>query len=233
MKQEETILNGKNYTTIKNGHDADIKYIKLPQQVIQPLAFTTCKSVNSDEDKEKAIAGHFKKIMEVLGLNLKDDSLKDTPERVAKMYVREIFSGLNPDNKPGIALFENKFNYNRMLVEKNISFFSNCEHHFVPFTGKAHVAYISTGKVIGLSKLNRIVQYYACKPQLQERLTIEIAAELKVILETEHVAVLIEAQHHCVMARGIKDVNSTTVTAEYTGRFLETDCKNEFLFYIK
>jgi GTP cyclohydrolase I len=148
------------------------------------------------------------------------------------MYVKEIFSGLNPANKPALALFENKYQYNQMLVEKNITLFSNCEHHFVPIIGKAHVAYISSGKVIGLSKLNRIVQYFAQRPQVQERLTMQIANELKEALGTEDVAVVIDASHLCVSSRGIKDTTSSTVTAEYSGKFLEVATRNEFLKYI-
>ncbi len=185
-----------------------------------------------DEDKIKIIARHFREIMHTLGLDLTDDSLKGTPGRVAKMYVKEIFGGLNPANKPQIALFENKYQYNHMLVEKNITLYSNCEHHFVPIIGKAHVAYISSGKVIGLSKLNRIVQYYAQRPQVQERLTIQIANELKSVLETEDVAVLVDAVHLCVSSRGIKDTNASTITTEYSGAFLEPSRKEEFLNYI-
>jgi GTP cyclohydrolase I len=157
--------------------------------------------------------------MDVIGLDLTDDSLKGTPKRVAKMYIDEIFSGLNPTNKPKVALFENKYQYNQMLVDKNITFYSNCEHHFVPIIGKAHVAYISSGKVIGLSKLNRIVQYYAKRPQVQERLTNQIAEELKIILNTEDIAVIIDAKHLCVSSRGIKDDTSTTVTSYFGGKF--------------
>ena len=171
--------------------------------------------------------------MSTLGLDLTDDSLKGTPRRVAKMYVKEIFSGLDPKNKPVISLFENKYKYNQMLVEKDISFYLNCEHHFVPITGKAHVAYISSGKVIGLSKINRIVQYYAQRPQVQERLTIQIANELKKVLQTEDVAVVIDAVHLCVSSRGIKDTSSRTVTAEYGGAFLESSKKEEFLTYLE
>lgn len=176
----------------------------------------------SDEEKKQKIAILFEEIMDVMGLDLMDDSLKGTPERVAKMYIDEIFSGLNPKNKPKVALFDNKYQYNQMLVEKNITFYSNCEHHFVPIIGKAHVAYISSGKVIGLSKLNRIVQYYAKRPQVQERLTNQIANELKTILETEDVAVIIDAKHLCVSSRGIKDDTSSTVTAYYGGSFNST-----------
>ena len=185
-----------------------------------------------DELKQELIEKKFKEIMEIMGLDLTDDSLSGTPKRVAKMYIKEIFSGLNPANKPKIALFENKYQYNEMLVEKNITFYSNCEHHFVPIIGKAHVAYISSGKVIGLSKINRIVEYYAKRPQVQERLTVQIANELKVLLDTEDVAVIIDAEHLCVQSRGIKDVNSSTVTAQFHGRFKEDATKKELLSYV-
>lgn len=173
----------------------------------------------SDHKKKEKIASLFKEIMDVMGLDLTDDSLQGTPERVAKMYIDEIFSGLNPANKPKVALFDNKYKYNQMLVEKNITFYSNCEHHFVPIIGKAHVAYISSGKVIGLSKLNRIVQYYAKRPQVQERLTNQIAEELKAVLNTEDVAVIIDAKHLCVSSRGVKDDTSSTVTSYFGGKF--------------
>jgi GTP cyclohydrolase I len=173
----------------------------------------------SDDEKKNKIASLFEEIMDVMGLDLTDDSLKGTPKRVAKMYIDEIFSGLNPANKPKVALFDNKYQYNQMLVEKNITFYSNCEHHFVPIIGKAHVAYMSSGKVIGLSKLNRIVQYYAKRPQVQERLTNQIAEELKGILDTEDVAVIIDAKHLCVSSRGIKDDTSSTVTSYFGGKF--------------
>lgn len=186
----------------------------------------------TDEEKINVIAGHFWEIMNTLGLDMKDDSLKGTPARVAKMFIKEIFSGLDPKNKPVIALFENKYRYNQMLVEKNITFYSNCEHHFVPIIGKVHVAYISSGKVIGLSKLNRIVQYYAQRPQVQERLTIQIAGELRSVLQTKDIAVVIDAVHLCVSSRGIKDINSSTLTAEYSGVFLDPARKDEFLKYI-
>merc|ERR1712085_78877 len=175
-----------------------------------------------DDLKIELIERRFTEIMEILGLDLTDDSLKGTPKRVAKMYVKEIFSGLDPANKPKIALFDNKYQYNQMLVEKNITFYSNCEHHFVPIIGKAHIAYISSGKVIGLSKLNRIVHYFALRPQVQERLTNQIAEELKGILGTEDVAVIIDAKHLCVSSRGIKDDTSATVTAFYGGAFNTT-----------
>ena len=173
----------------------------------------------SNDEKKARISILFSEIMDVLGLDLTDDSLKGTPDRVAKMYVEEIFSGLDPENKPKVALFDNKYQYNQMLVEKNITFYSNCEHHFVPIIGKAHVAYKSSGKVIGLSKLNRIVQYYAKRPQVQERLTQQIANELKTVLNTEDVAVIIDAKHLCVSSRGVKDDTSATVTTYYGGAF--------------
>ena len=187
----------------------------------------------SDDDKMKKIEFHFKEIMETLGLDLKDDSLKGTPKRVAKMYVKEIFSGLDPKNKPQIALFENKYKYKQMLVEKDITFYSNCEHHFVPIIGKAHLAYIANGKVIGLSKLNRIVQYFAKRPQVQERLTMQIAKEIQNTLGTKDVAVLIDAKHLCVSSRGIKDINSATVSSFYGGKFENETTRQEFLKYIQ
>ena len=186
----------------------------------------------SDEDKIEQIALHFGQIMDILGLDRTDDSLQGTPRRVAKMYVKEIFSGLNPANYPDIKLFENKYKYQQMLVEKNILFYSNCEHHFVPIIGKAHVAYISSGKVIGLSKINRIVQHFAKRPQVQERLTVQIAEALRKALETDDVAVVIDATHLCVSSRGVKDVNSSTVTSHFSGQFEEEGRKNELLKYI-
>lgn len=185
-----------------------------------------------DQLKIELIEEKFFEIMNILGLDMNDDSLKGTPHRVAKMYVKEIFSGLNPANKPKVALFENKYKYNEMLVEKDITFYSNCEHHFVPIIGKAHVAYISNGSVIGLSKINRIVNYYAKRPQVQERLTIQIANALKEAMNTENVAVVIDAAHLCVSSRGIQDVNSSTVTSSYSGKFLNEQTRNEFLTYI-
>lgn len=186
----------------------------------------------SDDEKVEKIATHFEEIMNILGLDLNDDSLSGTPKRVAKMYVKEIFSGLNPENRPNIKLFDNKYQYDEMLVEKDISFYSNCEHHFVPIIGKAHVAYISNGKVIGLSKINRIVQYYAKRPQVQERLTVQILEDLKKTLGTEDVAVVIDAAHLCVSMRGVEDTSSSTVTAQYSGKFKEEATRNEFLKYV-
>ncbi|RIJ50617.1 GTP cyclohydrolase I FolE [Maribellus luteus] len=186
----------------------------------------------SDEEKMAVIEDRFRDIMEVMGLDLTDDSLQGTPHRVAKMFVKEVFYGLNPANKPKISVFENKFGYGEMLVEKNINMNSTCEHHFLPIVGKAHVAYISNGEVIGLSKINRIVDYFARRPQVQERLTVQIANELKEILKTEDVAVVIDAKHMCVSSRGIQDESSSTVTAEYSGRFKERATREEFLKYI-
>jgi GTP cyclohydrolase I len=187
----------------------------------------------TDEEKKSKISILFEEIMNVMGLDLNDDSLKGTPDRVAKMYIDEIFSGLNPNNKPKVALFDNKYQYNQMLVEKEITFYSNCEHHFVPIIGKAHIAYISSGKVIGLSKLNRIVQYYAKRPQVQERLTNQIAEELKFILGTQNVAVIIDAKHLCVSSRGIQDDTSATVTAFYGGTFNTSAKIAELQNYLK
>ncbi|MEN9738001.1 MAG: cyclohydrolase [Bacteroidota bacterium] len=181
----------------------------------------------SDDAKIDIIAGHFKSIMETLGLDLSDDSLKGTPRRVAKMYVKESFWGLNPEAKPSVSHFKNKFKYQQILLEKDIQFYTNCEHHFVPFFGNAHVAYIPNGKVIGLSKLNRIVEYYSKRPQVQERMTMQIAQELKSILGTENVAVIINAKHLCVASRGIKDNSSHTTTAEYCGLFNEPENRLE------
>ena len=186
----------------------------------------------SDQQKMFLIEDKFREIMDVLGLDLRDDSLNGTPHRVAKMFVKEIFSGLNPENKPKISVFENKFKYGEMLVEKNINLNSTCEHHFLPIVGKAHVAYVSSGQVIGLSKINRVVDYFARRPQVQERLTVQIANELKRILKTEDVAVVIEAKHLCVSSRGIQDESSSTMTAEYGGVFKEVPRRDEFLKYL-
>ncbi len=187
----------------------------------------------NDTQKIKIIADHFKQIMHTLGLDLTDDSLKDTPLRVAKMYVKEAFSGLNPANKPQAALFENKYRYNEMLIEKDITLYSYCEHHFVPIIGKVHVAYIPNKKVIGLSKINRLVQYYAKRPQVQERLVNQIAEGLKAALNSDDVAVIIDATHLCVCSRGIKDTNSSTITAHYSGKFKDEKLKMEFITLIK
>ena len=186
----------------------------------------------TDEEKIAIIEPHFRAIMETLGMDLNDDSLRGTPLRVAKMYVKELFQGLNPANMPSMTLFENKFQYNEMLVEKNINFYTNCEHHFVPFFGKAHVAYISSGKVIGLSKLNRLVEYYSKRPQVQERLTMQIGKALQTVLQTQDVAIMMDAKHLCVASRGVKDDSSNTITGFYGGKFQEEATKAEFLKYL-
>ena len=186
----------------------------------------------SDTEKIELIQGYFEKIMHTLGLDLTDDSLQGTPKRVAKLYVNELFKGLNEKNKPSMSTFENKYQYKEMLVEKDITLYSNCEHHFLPIVGKAHVAYIPNEKVIGLSKINRIVDYYARRPQVQERLSLQILNELKKSLNSEHVAVFIDAEHMCVSSRGASDQSSSTVTVEYSGKFKEEKTRNEFLAYI-
>ncbi|WP_421754774.1 GTP cyclohydrolase I FolE [Croceimicrobium sp.] len=185
-----------------------------------------------DATKIQVIQEHFEKIMDTLGLDLQDDSLKGTPKRVAKMFVQEIFGGLHPDRKPSASTFENKYQYGEMLVEKNIVVYSTCEHHFLPIVGRAHVAYISKGRVIGLSKMNRIVDYYAKRPQVQERMTKQIVAALQEALGTDDVACVIDAKHLCVNSRGIRDIESSTVTAEFGGAFKEEEKKRDFLDYI-
>ena len=222
VKNEDVQLN--DFSASEIGDDHLFTGLETP---MKPDAFKW-----SDDEKKQRIAVLFEEIMDVLGLDLKDDSLKGTPKRVAKMYIDEIFSGLNPANKPKVALFDNKYQYNQMLVEKNITFYSNCEHHFVPIIGKAHVAYVSSGKVIGLSKLNRIVQYYAKRPQVQERLTNQIAEDLKQILGTDDVAVIIDAKHLCVSSRGIKDDTSSTVTSFYGGVFNQANKIAELQNYL-
>lgn len=187
--------------------------------------------LNNDE-KIDIIIDDVKHILETLGLDLSDDSLSGTPKRVAKMFVNEIFSGLDPKKKPKASTFENKYKYGEMLVEKNITVYSTCEHHLLPIVGRAHVAYISSGTVVGLSKMNRIVDYYAKRPQVQERLTIQIVKELQEALNTQDVACIIDAKHLCVNSRGIRDIESSTVTSEFGGRFKEETVKKEFLSYI-
>ncbi len=187
----------------------------------------------SDEEKIQAIEEDMAHILHKLGMDLTDDSLKGTPKRVAKMFVKEIFGGLNPKNKPKPSTFDNNYKYGEMLVEKNITLYSTCEHHLLPIVGRAHVAYISNGNVIGLSKMNRIVDYYAKRPQVQERLTMQIVQELQQALGTEDVACVIDAKHLCVNSRGIRDVASSTVTSEFGGKFKDDATKREFLDYIK
>ncbi|MFI2742635.1 GTP cyclohydrolase I FolE [Zhouia sp. PK063] len=187
----------------------------------------------SDDEKIAKIEADVYNILETLGMDLTDDSLRGTPRRVAKMFVKEIFSGLHPDKKPNASTFENKYKYGEMLVEKNITVYSTCEHHLLPIVGRAHVAYISKGRVVGLSKMNRIVEYYAKRPQVQERMTMQIVQELQRVLGTQDVACVIDAKHLCVNSRGIRDIESSTVTAEFGGRFKEKDVRREFLDYIK
>lgn len=187
----------------------------------------------SSSEKIELIKDDVHHIMETLGLDLTDDSLKGTPNRVAKMFVKEIFGGLNPEKKPKASTFENKYKYGEMLVEKNITLYSTCEHHLLPIVGRAHVAYISNGTVVGLSKMNRIVDYFAKRPQVQERLTIQIVEELQNVLNTKDVACVIDAKHLCVNSRGIRDIESSTVTSEFGGQFKNKETRQEFLDYIK
>lgn len=186
-----------------------------------------------DDQKIELIKKDVESILKTLGMDLTDDSLKGTPNRVAKMFVKEIFGGLNPNKKPSSSTFENKYKYNEMLVEKNITVYSTCEHHLLPIVGRAHVAYISNGTVVGLSKMNRIVDYFAKRPQVQERLTMQIVEELQKVLNTKDVACVIDAKHLCVNSRGIRDIESSTVTSEFGGRFKEENVRREFLDYIK
>jgi len=187
----------------------------------------------SADEKIKVIKDDVRHIMETLGLDLNDDSLRGTPNRVAKMFVNEIFGGLDPIKKPKASTFDNKYQYGEMLVEKNITVYSTCEHHFLPIVGRAHVAYISNGTVVGLSKMNRIVDYFSKRPQVQERLTIQIVKELQDVLNTQDVACVIDAKHLCVNSRGIRDIESSTVTSEFGGKFKDKETKREFLDYIQ
>jgi len=187
----------------------------------------------SNNEKIDIIKDDVRHILETLGLDLTDDSLQGTPNRVAKMFVKELFGGLDPDNKPSASTFENKYKYGEMLVEKNITLYSTCEHHLLPIVGKAHVAYISNGSVVGLSKINRIVDYFAKRPQVQERLTMQIVEELQKVLDTKDVACVIDAKHLCVNSRGIKDIDSSTVTSEFGGKFEDKQTRQEFLDYLK
>ena len=187
----------------------------------------------SDSEKIAKIQENVKEILETLGLDLTDDSLQGTPKRVAKSFVNEIFMGLNPKNMPKASTFDNNYKYGEMLVEKNIIVYSTCEHHLLPIVGRAHVAYISNGKVIGLSKMNRIVEYFSKRPQVQERLTMQIVQAMQEALGTKDVACVVDAKHLCVNSRGIKDIESSTVTSEFGGRFKEKDVRREFLDYIK
>ena len=233
MKQKETLL-----TTPLSEQKIELSHLIIEEMGDEHKASSVDTPLRSDafdktdDQKIAAIEPHFKAIMEILGMDLRDDSLRGTPLRVAKMYVKELFQGLNPANMPSMTLFENKFQYNEMLVEKNINFYTNCEHHFVPFFGKAHVAYISSGKVIGLSKLNRLVEYFSKRPQVQERLTMQIGKALQTVLQTQDVAVMMDAKHLCVSSRGVKDDSSNTITSFFGGKFQEENTKIEFLKYI-
>jgi GTP cyclohydrolase I len=233
MKQKETLL-----TTPLKDQKIELSHLIIEEMGDEHKASSVDTPLRSDafdktdDEKIAAIEPHFRAIMEILGMDLRDDSLRGTPLRVAKMYVKELFQGLNPANMPNMTLFENKFQYNEMLVEKNINFYTNCEHHFVPFFGKAHVAYISSGKVIGLSKLNRLVEYFSKRPQVQERLTMQIGKALQTVLQTQDVAVMMDAKHLCVSSRGVKDDSSNTITSFFGGKFQEENTKIEFLKYI-
>ena len=233
MKQKETLS-----TTLLKDEHIDLSNLLIEEMGDEHKASSVDTPLRADafdatdEEKIAAIAPHFKAIMEILGMDLRDDSLRGTPLRVAKMYVKELFQGLNPANMPSMTLFENKFQYNEMLVEKNINFYTNCEHHFVPFFGKAHVAYISSGKVIGLSKLNRLVEYFSKRPQVQERLTMQIGKALQTVLQTQDVAVMMDAKHLCVSSRGVKDDSSNTITSFFGGKFKDEQKKMEFLKYV-
>jgi len=226
MRQKEISLN---IQPLKPASDeyGDDHVASAADTPLRPDAFDL-----DDDLKIEKIEKHFREIMTILGLDLTDDSLKGTPRRVAKMYVKEVFSGLNPKNRPNARLFENKYNYDQMLVEKDITFYSHCEHHFVPIYGKAHVAYFSSGKVIGLSKINRIVQYFAKRPQVQERLTVQIGKEMERVLLSTDIAVVLDANHMCVASRGVLDTNSRTGTAYFSGKFKDENIKREFLNYI-
>src|SRR5688572_10986771 len=223
MKLKDVTLN----IPSEDDHEEDEHFLSTYETPMRADAFDL-----DDESKILKIEQHFREIMTILGLDLNDDSLRGTPKRVAKMYVKEVFSGLNPKNRPQAKLFENKYRYDQMLVEKEITFYSHCEHHFVPIYGKAHVAYFSSGKVIGLSKINRIVQYYSKRPQVQERLTVQIGKEMEKLLNTPDVGVVVDANHMCVASRGVGDTNSKTGTAYFTGKFREENVQKEFLNYI-
>ena len=233
MKQKETLL-----TTQPKEEKISLTELLIEEMGDQHKASSVETPLRADafektdEEKIAAIEPHFRAIMETLGMDLRDDSLRGTPLRVAKMYVKELFHGLNPANMPIMTLFENKFQYNEMLVEKNINFYTNCEHHFVPFFGKAHVAYISSGKVIGLSKLNRLVEYFSKRPQVQERLTMQVGKALQTVLQTQDVAVMMDAKHLCVSSRGVKDDSSNTITTFFGGKFQEEKTRMEFLQYV-
>jgi GTP cyclohydrolase I len=206
----------------------DDHFASSPETPIRDDAFEI-----SDEEKISIIEKNVYNILETLGMDLTDDSLKGTPKRVAKAWVNELFGGLKPEKMPKTSTFDNKYSYTEMLVEKNITVYSTCEHHLLPIIGKAHVAYFSKGTVIGLSKMNRIVDYFAKRPQVQERLTMQVVKALQKALGTDDVACVIDAKHLCVNSRGIRDVDCSTVTAEFGGKFKDKNVKREFLDYIR
>ncbi|MGR3809298.1 GTP cyclohydrolase I FolE [Jiulongibacter sp. NS-SX5] len=226
MKQKETMSSTPHKQNQKDIDDIGDDHItsNIYDTPLRPDAFEM-----DDETKMEKIEEHFREIMHIMGLDLNDDSLNGTPRRVAKMYVKELFSGLNPKNLPSLTHFKNHYKYKEMLVERDIMFHSNCEHHFVPIVGKAHVAYIANGHVIGLSKLHRIVNHFARRPQVQERMTIQIGEALKTVLGTPSVAVILDADHMCVSSRGINDQTSSTVTSYYGGEFEKSETRSEFV----
>jgi len=229
LNTAEMKVNGKVKTTRDAAEIGDEHVGTSRETPLKADAFEMDEEVKMDK-----IAYHFGEIMDIMGLDLTDDSLRGTPDRVAKMYIKEIFNGLNPENLPEVKLFENKYNYKEMLVEKGVTVHSHCEHHFVPILGQAHVAYISNGYVIGLSKINRIVRHFSKRPQVQERLTEQIAAELKRVLKTDDVAVIVDAKHMCVSMRGVEDTSGSTITSHYGGVFQTNNQKRvEFLKYIE
>lgn len=239
MKLKETLLNTADYKLTKVGGSSALNLNPMLDQMGDMHVATNRDTplrddafALSDEQKIDLIEERMYDILDILGLDLTDDSLSGTPRRVAKMYVKEIFKGLHPDNMPEITLFENKFGYGHMLVERDITLKSYCEHHLVPILGKVHVGYISNGYVIGLSKINRLVDYYARRPQVQERMTEQIAEALKKALKTDDVAVVVDADHFCVSTRGIQDQHSSTVTSHFSGKFADMQTRNEFYLQV-
>ncbi|MEO1021780.1 MAG: GTP cyclohydrolase I FolE [Bacteroidota bacterium] len=228
MKETDKLVNQLDFDPVEAEHMGDDHLGSAELTPLRDDAFTL-----SDDEKIEVIKDHFAQIMHTLGLDLTDDSLKGTPHRVAKMYVKEIFHGLNPANRPDARTFSNHYDYTDMVIEKNIQVTSFCEHHFLPFIGKAHVAYISKGNVIGLSKINRLVDYYSRRPQVQERLTLQIADALSSAMKTEDVAVFIDSKHLCVSTRGIKDMSSSTITSEFRGAFREKKTQQKFIDFIR
>jgi GTP cyclohydrolase I len=224
FKQKQLMINNKDLQDeIGNNHIAT-----SAENPVRKDAFEL-----TDDQKIALIKDDVERILQTIGMDLTDDSIQGTPNRVAKMFVQELFSGLDPSKKPKASTFENNYKYGEMLVEKNITVYSTCEHHMLPIIGRAHIAYISSGRVIGLSKMNRIVDYYAKRPQVQERLTMQIVQELQIALNTQDVACVIDAKHLCVNSRGIRDIESSTVTSEFGGKFKEQHVRREFLDYIQ